>query len=367
MVRLAVIGCGRIAELVHLPALVAMPEVRIVAIADPEPTRRNVVQRFVPGARAFADAETLLAACDVDGVVICVPSGEHATVAAAAFTHGRHVYLEKPIATTADDGTRVERAWQRARTVGMTGFNVRFHPLIESLAQLLRNGAVGEVLAVRTVFGSAARSLPPWKQRRADGGGVLLDLASHHVDLVPWLLGTQVRSVSAVTRSVRHEDDAAALQLECADGVVAQLLVSAGSRDEQQVEVVGSRATVRVVRGAMRQPELVVATDAHPRWTRLRRALGALDPRLHVVAPWRDPSHARALATFVAAIRGAPLDYPTIADGRRSLEVVLAAEQSAATGVRVACAPPLAAEPMPAEPMPARAPAPAAPAGGARS
>jgi predicted dehydrogenase len=161
--------------------------------------------------------------------VICLPPHLHAPSAIAAFEAGLHVYLEKPLAPTAEEGARVVEAWRRARTVGMMGFNFRFHPQAERIRQRIRSGDVGSPLGVRTVFSIVPHELPEWKRTRRTGGGVLLDLASHHVDLVQHLLDDPVVSVYATTRSLRGEGDHAAVQLMLASGAMAQIFVSSGA------------------------------------------------------------------------------------------------------------------------------------------
>jgi predicted dehydrogenase len=329
---LALVGCGRIAQLVHLPVLTRLRGVRVAALAEPDPALREAAGRAAPGAALFADHDALLAAGGVDAVVVCAPTALHASVAVAAFAAGLHVYLEKPIATAADDAALVVDAWRRAGTVGMAGFNFRFHPGFAALRALVRDGALGEPVAVRTVFTSAARELPAWKRRRASGGGVLLDLASHHVDLARFLLDDEAAEVSARTRSLRTEADTAAVELRMRGGAMVQSFVSnAAGVDDHRVEVVGDRAAARVDRATGR---VEACRPGGGRAERLARALRALDPRPHLRAG-REPSFALALGAFAEAARaGRPAARvrPDLEDGRRSLAVVTAAETAARSG-----------------------------------
>jgi len=123
------IGCGAITRSAHLPVLLAIDDVRVTAIADSDPAALEAAHARVPHARAFHSAEELVAEGDVDAVIVAVPSALHADVAVAVLDGRKHLYLEKPIATTAADGRRVLDAWRRAGTIGVVGYNYRRNPL----------------------------------------------------------------------------------------------------------------------------------------------------------------------------------------------------------------------------------------------
>lgn len=211
---IGLIGCGHIAQAVHLAVISRLAGARLVALAEPDARRREEAARRAP--QAAADYHHLLAMPQVEAVVICTPTTLHAEVAIAALEQGKHVYLEKPLATGLDEAQRVLAAWRSAGTVGMIGFNYRFSPLNGAVRQYLVEKHVGELTCVRSVFSAAPHDLPAWKQARRSGGGVLLDLASHHVDLVRFFFEQEIGEVSAALRSQRGEDDSAVTQLRLA-------------------------------------------------------------------------------------------------------------------------------------------------------
>src|SRR5262249_5746240 len=120
--------------------------------------------------------------------------------------------------------------------------------LYQSLARSLHAGRIGDVVAVRSVFSTTSDDLPEWKRSRACGGGVLLDLASHHADLIPFLLGREVTAVAATLQSRRGEDATATLELQLQDGVLAQSFFSLDSVEEDRLEVYGQRGKLSVDR-----------------------------------------------------------------------------------------------------------------------
>jgi myo-inositol 2-dehydrogenase/D-chiro-inositol 1-dehydrogenase len=335
-----VIGCGWIARAAHLPLLARMPGLRVAAVADPDAGCRAAAARLAPGAAAYADYEELLDASGIDAVIIAASSGVHATLAVAALERGKHVYLEKPLATTLADGRRVLAAWRRAGVVGMTGFNYRFNSLYERAGLRLLRGDIGRVTAARSVFATAPRELAAWKRARASGGGVLLDLGSHHVDLVRHWLGAEVRSVTAAVRSVRDEDDSAALTMELGDGTLVQSLFSLAAVEDDRFEFYGEHGRLVVDRLA----SLTVRVDPPLRGPAdhvralARAAQGALNVGYALRkrrSPLHEPSFAVALAHFVAAARAGTLDAaeaPSFDDGYAALAVIVAAEESARSG-----------------------------------
>jgi predicted dehydrogenase len=340
--RVGLIGCGRVVQLVHLNVLTRLPDVDLVALAEPDPQRREEAHRRVPTAVAVADYDGLLDRADVDAVVICTPSALHAEIALAALERGKHVYIEKPLATSVADGQRVLAAWQRAGVVGMVGFNYRFNRLHQRVRAHLQAGRLGELVAARSVFATPLRPLPDWKQRRESGGGVLFDLASHHVDLVRFLLGSEVREVYARVWSQLSEGDNAMLELRLDSGLVVQSFFSLIAVDEDRFEIYGQAGKLAVDRYLSLDAELTDPTRSRARarwvWGGLQRLIPSPHALQKVMAPGNEPSYRAALAHFVVAARHNQPASPDLADGFRSLAVLEAAEESARMGRPVAVA-----------------------------
>jgi predicted dehydrogenase len=346
--RVGLLGCGQIARGVHLPVLRALPGVRVVALAEPDDASRAAAASTVPDAATFSDYRELLASPGIDAAVICLPPHLHAPSAIAAFEAGKHVYVEKPLAPSVAEGEQVVAAWKRAGTVGMIGFNFRFHPQAELIRQRVRGGEIGTLLGVRSVFSILPHTIPEWKRTRATGGGVLLDLASHHVDLMHHLLGDPVVRAYASTRSLHGEGDHVALQLELASGASMQTFVSLGTVDENRMELFGTSGKLVMDRVELLRPAHVEASYRGARARRLKRALAAFEPRLLLRSPGAEPSFARALETFVRAASGGTFAGPDVVDGMRNLAVIDAAERAAASGTSQV---PAWSEPPPARPV----------------
>lgn len=336
--KIGLIGCGRISQLVHLVNLARLPNVEITALAELDPDRRAQAARQAPRAAAFADYQELLEMREVDAVVICLPNALHARAGIAAMERGKHVYLEKPLATNVADGWRVVEAWRRSGLVGMIGFNYRFQRLYQCLKQQIQAGRLGELVGVSSVFSTAGRQLPDWKLTRENGGGVLLDLASHHIDLISYLLEQSVCEVFARIQSKRSEQDTAALQLRLASGLAVQCFFSLNAAEENRFELYGTAGKLTADRYLSSDLEISDAARNLARVKKFGHSMRSLLHSPYLLERFRkdtgDPSFHSALAYFVESVRLARAAQPDFLDGLRSLAVIEAAEKSA----RAACA-----------------------------
>lgn len=330
-VRVGVVGCGVIAYWVHLRLLQHLPGAKLVAASDPDRAAR---ERAGSIARIpiVEDSATIFADDEVDAVVICSPTHLHADLAVAACESGKHVFLEKPIATNAIDARRVVEAAASAGVTAMIGFNRRRHPMYEQARELIAAGGIGTVHAVQTGFCEpmTLAEMSPWRQRRESGGGVLLDLASHHIDLLRWFLGDEVESADARVSSAESEHDTATVTLGMRNGVVAQSFYSFRTARADFMEFIGERGTLRIDRHEPRFTLKVARRFGYG--TRTRRVVPSASAAAwrirRLVRPSVEPSYRHSLAAFVDSIRGGPGYVATFADGARSIDVIVAAEAS---------------------------------------
>lgn len=328
-------GCGRVATEIHLPILARMRGVRVIAVADAEPQRLAAAARRVPGALLVEDYRALLEAPGVEAVVVCLPNELHADAAVETLRAGRHLYLEKPLAPTLAAAEPILAAWQESGRVGMIGFNFRFDPAVRALKRQLERGTIGEPVGARSVFSVAAADLGAWRAKRERGGGVLLDLASHHVDLLRFVFGREVRRVACALASRRSEDDVAALQLWLEGNLPAQGLFTMCSVEEDVLEVHGRAGKLAARRQISPYVQLRGPTLDGARVRETLSALRAL-ARQSPVELLRGPSHLvsfrAALRHFVECARTGRPASPDLLDGYRSLAVIEAAHRSASAG-----------------------------------
>ena len=337
--RVGVAGCGSIARQVHLPLLQRHRDVKLVAVADTNEDALAEAVRGSPDAKAYRSTEEMLGEAELDAVVVAVPPALHASAARAVFEAGLHVYLEKPMAPSLDDAAVIMRAWQRSGRIGVMGFNCRANPLHVRLWELMHAGRAGTIVYLQTFLASAARSLPDWKHQRASGGGVLLDLGVHHIDLIRFLTGRDITGVRASVSSRQSDQDTALLELQLEGGIGAHAFFSLAAAEGDHVEVHGDLARLAVDRYTSLDVQIIdnpgrgfgVAGRVLRRVSAIQHLGRALKARR---APLREPGYAFLLDRFIrAGLTGvAPLDVPDLADGFQATAVVAAAELSLLTG-----------------------------------
>ena len=326
MVKVGIIGCGRIASLSHLGLLSRMPQVQVVAIADADEGRRETAQGEVPAASAYRDYRSLLDRQDVAAVIVCLPPALHAPCAIDAFEAGKHVYLEKPIALDLVEAHAVLEAWQASGKIGMIGFNFRYNDLYRDMREQIRRKALGELVAARSVFSAASRALPQWKRSRASGGGALLDLGSHHADMTRFLFDEEIVAARATARSQRCEQDTVLLEMQTESGLIVSSFLSMSAIEEHRFEVYGFKGKLSLHRLA-RNTQLTRPSMPYDRIHRIWRSVSDLHPANLLRGPG-EPSFSAALGAFVQAAGQGGQIGPDLFDGYRSLAVLDAAERS---------------------------------------
>lgn len=330
--HVGLMGCGRIAQFFHLSILGKMPGVEFSALAEMDDTLRSQSQSVVPGAKAYSDYRDLLADDGVDAVVICLPTGMHARAAIDAFEAGKHVYLEKPIGITLEEAAQVIKAESASGKTGMIGFNYRYHPLHQELKQRIGSGEIGNIVGVRSAFCGAKRELPGWKQKRATGGGVLLDLGTHHADLARFLFDDEIVGVRAAVREMNYEGDFGSMQMELASGLVWHGMFSSQAVDTDTIEVIGDKGMLKLDRYA----GTVERTESKPGaglGKRAKRAVSGVQKLIkQTLNNAGEPSYQGALAAWANALSHSAQPPTPLVDGMHSLSVICAAESSAASG-----------------------------------
>jgi len=268
-----------------------------MGVADPEPAAR---------AGNFASYRALLEH-DLDGVIVASPTGLHAEHAKAVIEAGRALYLEKPLAHDLAEAEKLA-ALDHGRC--SMAFNYRFHPLHSRAYE--RWG--GRAIEARSVFSIAPRDLSGWRQKRASGGGVLLDLAAHHLDLALRLFGKEPEAVHCSLRSIRYEDDEAELRLDFGEGRRYVGNFSFQGEERDRFEIIGP-ARFCVDRYAPWRYPVWPPGD----WWRFQRERRK--------APWREASFEKALRAWVMALRGHRAFPAPLAEGLRVQRVLAQCEK----------------------------------------
>ncbi|HEY5223856.1 MAG TPA: Gfo/Idh/MocA family oxidoreductase [Microbacteriaceae bacterium] len=202
-VRIGVIGTGSIAQF-HLDAYTKNPEVELIAVSDINLDRaRSVAEKY--GARhAYSDPNELLADPDVDGVSICTWNDSHAQWAIAAIAAGKHVLVEKPMSRTYAEAAEVQKVVEASDRILQVGFVRRHSPNAQVLKTFIDNGDLGDIYYAKASLIRRVGNPGGWFADKAiSGGGPLIDVGVHVVDLCWYLMGSP-RAVAVSANSYRH-------------------------------------------------------------------------------------------------------------------------------------------------------------------
>ncbi len=191
-VEVGVVGCGAIAQLVHLPNLAELEGVNIAAVCDVNRAKAALVGERFQAAKVFASLEDLLAQDRVDAVIVCTPNHFHAEHAEAALRAGKHVLCERPLGTTREQvSTTLGMARESGRCL-MVANNHRFRPDAWALRRFVSAGELGEIFHIHSSWQRRRARRPrvsEWRMSREQGGGVLMDLGVTNLDACLWLVG----------------------------------------------------------------------------------------------------------------------------------------------------------------------------------
>ncbi len=211
LLRVGVIGVGVMGSN-HARVLAGLPGVDLVGVADPDRRQAEFVAHTL-GCAAVADVEELLA-LGVEAVTIAAPTHLHRDVALACLARGVHVMVEKPIASTIEEGREIIAAARRARRTLMVGHVERFNPAVEAIKEAIRGEDILSIAITRV------GPFPP----RMSNVGVVIDLAVHDIDLIRWFTDSEIVEVQPqLSSALAAREDIALLQFRTASGVLAHI------------------------------------------------------------------------------------------------------------------------------------------------
>jgi len=198
-IRVGIVGCGGIANAIHIPALLGIESAEVVAVCDIIKDRAENAAKRLGAKHAFTDYNELIDLKEIDMVDICAPNYLHPVIAVAALNAGRHVFSEKPDAMTVEQAVQMKEASERSGKRLMVMRNWRYSPSAVYIKKYVADGKCGEIYAGRCGW-IRRRGIPGrggWFTTKAlSGGGPLIDLGVHIIDLSMWIMGNP-KAVSA--------------------------------------------------------------------------------------------------------------------------------------------------------------------------
>ena len=297
--RAGVIGVGVMGSN-HARVFAELPGVDFVGVADPDRVQAHSVAQAL-GCAEFPDFASLLDE-GVEAVTIAAPTHVHQEIALACIARGVHVLVEKPIASTIEEGRAIVAAARRARVTLMVGHVERFNPAVQAVKDALRGEDILSIAITRV------GPFPP----RMSNVGVVIDLAVHDIDLIRWFTDSEIVEVQPqLSSAVAEREDIALLQFRTSSGVLAHIntnwLTPFKARDVQVATrrkyVMADLLTRQVTECFGFQPD------------------GAYSMR-HLPVGHAEPLRAE-IAAFIAAVSSGTTPAVTGEEGVASLEIAM--------------------------------------------
>ncbi|MBB5692324.1 Gfo/Idh/MocA family protein [Muricoccus pecuniae] len=252
-----IVGYGWVARDYAAPAILAAGH-SLHAVCDPTPAAQAAARALAPAAAIHGELAPLLADPALDAIYVATPNHLHRAAVEAAAAAGKAVLCEKPMAATLADAEAMAASVARGGILYGTAFDQRHHPAHAAIREAVSGGLIGTPTAIRIAY--ACWLGPAWSVTgegdnwRADparaGGGALMDLAPHGLDLAEYLLGERIEEIAALTQRRVQDytvDDGALLIGRTTGGVLVQLHVAYNCPDalpRRRLEVLGAAGQI---------------------------------------------------------------------------------------------------------------------------
>jgi UDP-N-acetylglucosamine 3-dehydrogenase len=333
IVKVGAIGCGAIAERLHVPDYAACEQAKIVGFADADISRaKALAAKFAPEAKVYADYKQMLKDGEVEAVSVCLPNVLHAPVTIDALQAGCNVMVEKPMATSLEEAKKMVEAAKKAGKLLMVNQTQRRELTHRKAKEVIDSGIMGKILHVTAMFGhSGPEDWSPsgkwfFKKNQARFGA-MADLGVHKADLVRYLTGKEVAEINAFYGCLEKKradvDDNFVASLRFEDGTLGTLAASwtVKEMDANYTILHCSNGSLAIY---MYPGKPLVAHLANPKC----EIVFDIPP-----VPPTDGSGwgVDVGGAFVRAILGLEPPFCTGEEGMKSLEVILAAEKACDT------------------------------------
>ena len=212
-IKVGIIGCGKIAQVRHIPEYAANPHAEVYGFYDINLARAEELAKKY-GGKAYESYEALLADPAIEAVSVCAANHAHAEISIAALKAGKHVLCEKPMAVTLAECEAMVAAAEEAGKYLMIGQNQRLAKAHSKAKELIEQGAIGKVLTFRTIFGHGGPetwSIDPgsnvWFFDKTKAAmGAMADLGIHKTDMIQYVLGSKIVKTQAVLTTLDKKD-----------------------------------------------------------------------------------------------------------------------------------------------------------------
>lgn len=332
-----VIGCGGIAKRRTIPGLLLAQNSRLVAVMDTDAAVAESVKTCFGAAYACTTVEDLLAIDEIDAVYIASPVVCHKEQVLKAAAAGKHILLEKPMGLSLAESEEIAAFCQSQGVKLGVGLMMRFNNLHQDVRARIAAGELGDIVSMRAQFTCWYPEMDgAWRQTKAlSGGGALMDMGIHCIDLLRYMSGLEAAEVTALVGNqiFRYEvEDAAALVMRMQNGALAYVDAAFNIPDDATVcklEIYGTGGSV-VLEGSLAQDEsgegVLILTDSAKGYDAQQARRKAASTRLTAAG---GNLYTKEVSAFADAVLGNTEPPVTALDALRAQAIVEAAYRSA--------------------------------------
>lgn len=331
-IRLAVVGCGRIADK-HFQAITQYPaDIQLLAVCDTDKQALAKASETI-GAPAISDYHQLLTNPNIDVVALCTPSGLHARQTIEAASAGKHIITEKPMATRWQDGVQMVRACDDAGVRLFVVKQNRRNTTLQLLKRAIDEKRFGKIHMVHlNVFWSRPQSYydqAKWRGTWEFDGGAFMNQASHYIDLFDWLIGPvdKVQAMISTTRDIEVEDTGV-MNVRWRNGAIGSMSVTMltyPNNLEGSITILGEKGSVRIGGVAVNDIQLWDFADSRD----YDQQIKAANYQTTSVYGFGHPLYYK---NVIDVLRGEAEPETDGREGLKSLELIIAAYLSARDG-----------------------------------
>ncbi|MFD0750810.1 Gfo/Idh/MocA family protein [Mucilaginibacter calamicampi] len=229
MLKVALIGAGKMG-ISHLSILGAHPKVKVVGVCDTSKLVVDVLEKYSPFS-CFANYKTMLSATKPDAVFVAAPTKYHAEIVKELLQQNIHVFVEKPFCLTPEEGAPLVELAEKNNLVNQVGYHNKFGGTWQEVKRLLEQGAIGDILHFKgESYGPVVvkKQSYTWRSDPGEGGGCLMEYASHVIDLINYIVGPITQVNSSILKSIfsRKVEDAVYALVKLQNSVTGTISVN---------------------------------------------------------------------------------------------------------------------------------------------
>lgn len=338
MLNFALVGCGRIAKRhSELLALKQIEGAQLAAVCDLVGAKaQRIGDEFsVP---FFTDMHQMMSLVKIDVVVVLTESGNHAEHVISLAQYGKHIIVEKPMALTLDDADAMIQACDRAGVKLFVVKQNRFNVPVLKLREALEEGRLGKLVLgtvrVRWCRPQSYYDQDPWRGTWAYDGGVLTNQASHHVDLLEWMMGevVSVFAMSTTALAKMEAEDTAVVTLRFKNGALGVIEATTAARPtdlEGSLSILGEGGTVEIGGFAVNKMRVWSFAEPRPEDQSVMESFSVNPPSVYGFG------HQAYYEHVVDCIQHQKTHLVDGLAGRKSLELINAIYESVETGKEI--------------------------------